>query len=334
MKQHTSQSIAVLGAGSWGTALAWVLANNNQSVRLWGRSVELVSAINHTRENTRYLPGVVLPSNITVTDNLCDAVDGVADVLLAIPSHIFMRVLADAKPSLHPGVRFISATKGVDPSGKLLTDCIADLFSKETPVALMSGPSFATEVAAGKPTAVCLSGNAPDFLQDVIVRFHSKTFRVYQREDVIGPQVCGVVKNVLAIAAGMSEGMQLGANAMSAMVTRGLVEMQRLNAAMGGLSQTVMGLPGLGDLVLTCTGGLSRNRRFGMALGEGLSIAAAKDRVGQVVEGADNAVHVLNLARLHQVDMPMCEAVYRVIMGEWLPKDALNALLERPPNWA
>ncbi|MDF1654509.1 MAG: NAD(P)-dependent glycerol-3-phosphate dehydrogenase [Coxiellaceae bacterium] len=326
------QRIAVLGAGSWGTALALLLARNGYEVNLWGHHAEHMAFLTANHENKTYLPDFPFPYNIHPTADINEALHDVQFILLVVPSSAFVETLERIKPAVSADAKLVWGTKGIDPaSNRLLSDCAAEILP-DMPLAILSGSSFAKEVALDLPTAVTIASDDEQWLQECVDLFAAPHFRVYPSSDMIGSQICGVVKNVLAIAAGIGDGMELGYNARSALITRGLAEMARLVEAMGGSKQTVMGLCGLGDLVLTCTGDLSRNRRFGFALGEGKSAQAAKQEIGQAIEGMDNAEQIHQLLSEYSVDMPICTAVYRIIHHELDPREALNQLLERKPS--
>lgn len=325
-----SEPIAVIGAGSWGTALALLLARNGNPVRLWGNEPERQRAMQVDRVNARYLPGEVFPENLRVDLTLEACVEGVEDVLVVVPSHAFRSVLQQLKPLVSPSVRIVWGSKGLDPQTKhVLYDVVQAVFSDQTPAVVLAGPSFAAEVAAGLPTAVSVAGNNPEFLQDCIDRFHNDRFRLYVNDDMLGVQLCGALKNILAIAVGIADGLSLGANARAALITRGLAEMTRLNLALGGQERTLMGLAGIGDLVLTCTDNQSRNRRFGLALGQGLDAETAKQHIGQEIEGATNTQQVYALAHSLNVEMPITENVYRILHEGAAPMDVLAELLSR-----
>jgi glycerol-3-phosphate dehydrogenase (NAD(P)+) len=326
------QAIAVLGAGSWGSALALLLARNGKPVRLWGHEDAHMQALHTEQENSRHLPGHPFPKTLSLYTSLSEALAGISDVLIVVPSHAFTALLQAIKPLLHDHPRIMWGTKGIDPNtNTLLSDCVHKAYG-DIPMAILSGPSFAREVAQKCPTAATVAGNNDALIDDVMGWFHCDYFRVYSSYDLIGSQVCGVVKNVLAVAAGLCDGMTLGINARSALITRGLAEMQRLCVAMGGDAQTVSGLCGLGDLVLTCTGDLSRNRRFGLALGAGKTLDETKREIGQAIEGVFNAAQVQYLAKEYNVEMPICTQVYRILQGDIAPKAALLELMAREPR--
>jgi glycerol-3-phosphate dehydrogenase (NAD(P)+) len=325
--------IAILGAGSWGTALALYLARLGQTVWLWTHEPSRVVTMNADQANNRYLPGHPFPANLHVTHDLVEAVDDNHDILIAVPSAGFRDILFALKPLMTPSKRIVWATKGLDlETGQLLHDMLHETLGRSTISAVLSGPSFAREVAAGLPTAVVVAGENTDFADDIIQRFNSPLFRVYRSKDMTGVEIGGVVKNVLAIAVGISDGMQLGANARSALITRGLAEMIRLGTAAGGQYETFTGLAGLGDLVLTCTDNLSRNRRFGLALGAGKSIPEAEREIGQVIEGKRNAELVAALAKKLGVEMPISETVWEILQEKLTVKTAMQQLLSRSPK--
>lgn len=326
--------MVVLGAGSWGTALALLLARNGNPVRLWGNDPEHLALLREQRFNEQYLPGFYLPNNIHICDDFESCVKGQRDILVVVPSHAFRSVLERLKPLAPDDVRIAWGSKGLDPTtNQLLHQLVADIFSDDTPAAVLAGPSFAKEVAEAMPTAVSLSGNDEVFLESLIDRFHNDRFRVYINSDFMGVELCGALKNILAIAVGISDGLGLGANSRSALITRGLAEMSRLCIAMGGEQKTLMSLAGVGDLVLTCTDDQSRNRRFGLAIGQGATKDVALKKIGQAVEGLSNVKQVYELAQSLQVDMPITEQVFCVLNRGYSPEDVLAELLERAPKF-
>ena len=325
-----STPIAVLGAGSWGTALALHLARLGNDTRLWGRNADELQQMQSQRENTRYLPDIPFPDTLTATSDLARALNDVRDVLIAVPSHAFRSSLQALKPFVGSDVRIVWATKGFEHGAQaLLSTVVSDEFTSETPQAVLSGPSFAKELAAGLPTAITLAANDAEFRNALAQRLHSDRFRVYLSDDMIGVQVGGAVKNVLAVGAGMCDGLGFGANARTALITRGLAEITRLGLALGGKSETFYGMAGLGDLILTCTDNQSRNRRFGLALGQGKSPAKAQAEIGQVVEAASNAEEVVLLARKLGIEMPISEQIYRILHEGVDPRVAAKELLMR-----
>jgi glycerol-3-phosphate dehydrogenase (NAD(P)+) len=327
---NKNSPIAVLGAGSWGSALALTLARNGNAVKLWCKESDLAHEIHSTRINSRYLPGFIFPENIVVFNELSECLTGVSDILIVVPSHAFREVLTEIKKFASPPVRIAWGTKGIDPSTcRLLGDVVTEIFSSETPMAVLAGPSFAKEVADEKPTAVSLSGNDAQLMSDIRERFHNHYFRLYKNSDFVGVQLCGAVKNVLAIAVGIADGLNLGANTRCALITRGLAEMTRLCVALGGLNATMMSLAGVGDLVLTCTDNQSRNRRFGLAIGQGMTAEAALKEIGQAVEGLTNTRQVLLLAKSCEVEMPITEQVQQILFENQSAKEAVNNLFQR-----
>ncbi len=323
--------IAVLGAGSWGTALAMLLARNGHVVALWGHLPDEIVAMAAAGENTRYLPGIPFPAGLSVTADLDLALDGRHDLtLVATPSHAFAEVVAKVaqRPAAAAGVAW--ATKGFDPpSGRFLHEVAAELLPPGTPLAVITGPSFAKEVAQGLPTAVTVHSDDAGFSERVAQWLHGPTFRAYDGTDMIGAELGGAMKNVLAVATGVADGMGLGLNARAGLITRGLNEMLRLAAALGGRPETTMGLAGVGDLVLTCTGDLSRNRRLGLALGRGVPLTDAVAAIGQVVESIETVNQVMRMARRVGIELPISEQVELVLAEKITPQQGLHNLLAR-----
>lgn len=325
-----SRPVAVLGSGSWGTALAIQLARHGGAVLLWGINRAQIDTLRSARMNATLLPGIRLPDAVEPTADLKATLQQADDLLVAVPSHAFPEMLHAIKPLLRPAHRLYWATKGLEAgSGRLLHEVAREILGPQIPLGVISGPTFAGEVAKGLPTAITVAATDTQFAEDIAARLHTEMFRAYTSTDMIGVQIGGAVKNVLAIAAGISDGLGYGANARTALITRGLVEIMRLNEVLGGRHDTLMGLAGLGDLVLTCTDNQSRNRRLGMALGRGQALAAALTEIGQVVEGVQTAREVYQLARRRQVDMPITVQVYRVINEGIPPQQAVHALLTR-----
>ena len=321
--------IAVLGAGAWGTALAATLARNGIEVVLWGRDCEAMERIHASQENSRYLPGMKLPPGIEPTSDLGVAGTAVDALVFATPSHTFREVLRSVSP-VRP---FLWACKGLEPETlRLMHEVVAEELDDPPPHGVISGPSFAREVVAGMPTALTIASTDADFAADAVGWFHGGTLRAYTNPDVVGVEVGGALKNVLAIACGVADGLGFGANARAAVITRGLAELMRLGERMGGARETFMGLAGLGDLVLTCTDDQSRNRRFGLALARGLSVDAACAEIGQAVEGLRTTRAAAALAREHGVDMPIVDQVHAVLYAGREPRVAVQALLERDPK--
>jgi glycerol-3-phosphate dehydrogenase (NAD(P)+) len=328
--QQATMKVGVLGAGSWGTALAALIARHGHAVVLWGRDAAVVEAIDRRHENPHYLPGIVLPDTLRATTDLAASLRDADLVLVVVPSHAFtetLHALAPLRPA-RAGVAW--ATKGFEPgSGRFLHEVAADTLGPGVPLAVVTGPSFAKEVAQGLPTALTVHGDDAGFVQQVADALHGPEFRAYTGDDMRGAELGGAMKNVLAVATGAADGMNLGLNARTGLITRGLNEMLRLNAAIGGRPETLMGLAGLGDLVLTCTGDLSRNRRLGLALGRGQSLADAVREIGQVVESVQTADEVMRLADRHGLELPIAHNVRDVLHGDITPAEALQRLLAR-----
>ncbi len=333
MSSHDNfdSSIAVIGAGSYGTALAFVLARNGNPTVLWGRDKNQVAAMRESRNNEKYLPNAIFPDALVVSSNLQETVQSAKDVLVVVPSHAFRENLQAIKPFLNNKQRLIWATKGLEPgSGRILQEVAREVLGDNLPFAVVSGPTFAKEMVAGLPTAITLSSADAELCESFSQKLHcSKGFRVYKNDDLIGVQLGGAVKNVIAIGAGLADGLGFGANARTALITRGLAEMSRLGLAIGAKQETFMGMSGLGDLVLTCTDNQSRNRRFGLALGQGMSVEAAIESIGQVVEGYRNTDEVRLLSAEHGIEMPICEQIYQVLYKGKSAKEAAVALLSR-----
>lgn len=319
-------SMTVIGAGSYGTALAITLARNGHRVVLWGHNPAHIQALQTARCNQAFLPDVPFPDSLQLETNLAQALAASRNVLVVVPSHVFGDVLRQLKPHLRADARIVWATKGLEAeTGRLLQDVAREALGDTIPLAVVSGPTFAKELAAGMPTAIALASTDSEFADDLQRLLHcGKSFRVYSNPDFIGVQLGGAVKNVIAIGAGMSDGIGFGANARTALITRGLAEMTRLGTALGADPSTFMGMAGLGDLVLTCTDNQSRNRRFGMMLGQGMDVQSAQDSIGQVVEGYRNTKEVLALAQRYGVEMPITEQLWQVL---YCGKDAREAAL-------
>lgn len=324
-------AMTVIGAGSYGTALALTLARNQHPVVLWGHDPQHMARLAAERENAAFLPGIPFPPDLHIEADLAKAVTASCDILVVVPSHVFGEVLQQLRPYLRPDSRLVWATKGLEAeTGRLLQDVAREVLGDAIPLAVLSGPTFAKEMAVGMPTAISVSASDPQFSADLQQLFHcGKSFRVYNSPDFIGVQLGGAVKNVIAIGAGMSDGMGFGANARTALITRGLAEMTRLGVALGAEAATFMGMAGLGDLVLTCTDNQSRNRRFGMMLGQGHEVAQAQASIGQVVEGYRNTKEVYVLAQRLGVEMPITEQIYQVLYCGKDAREAAVALLAR-----
>jgi glycerol-3-phosphate dehydrogenase (NAD(P)+) len=308
------QPIAVIGAGSWGTALAIQFARAGRPTVLWGRAEDDPEKLARDRHNERYLPDAEFPADLTVEPDLARAVATANDILVVVPSSALRAVLTSLRPLLSPGARVAWATKGFELStGKLPHQVAREVLGPSVPIAVLSGPTFAKEVGRGLPTAIACASPDPAFALELARSISTPHLRAYTQADIIGVEVGGAVKNVIAIAAGAADGLGFGANARVFLITRGLAEMVRLGTALGAQRDTFMGLTGLGDLVLTCTDDQSRNRRFGLAVARGSSVEAAVREIGQVVEGYHAARAVRKVAQEFGVDMPICEHVYRVI---------------------
>jgi len=325
-----NKPVTVLGAGSWGTALAISLSRDGKKTCLWGRDAAQIATFDSARCNTRYLPEVSFPKALILSSNLEDTIKKSGDLIVVVPSHGFRSMLESIKPYIDSSQRIAWATKGFEAgSGKLLHQVAEDVFGADRSVAVISGPTFAGEVAKGLPTAVTVASNDNEFADFLANRLHTRTFRIYTSDDIIGVEVGGAVKNVLAIAAGISDGLNYGANARAALVTRALAEIMRLGTDLGAKKETLMGLTGLGDLILTCTDNQSRNRRLGLALGQGKSLEDALAEIKQVVEGVQTAREVHELATSRGIDMPIIHAVYMILYEGMMPRDAVQALLAR-----
>lgn len=280
--------------------------------------------------NSKYLPGIQFPENLEVYSDLAETLNSVQDILIVVPSHAFRPLLQQIKPMMQEGCRLISASKGLDPeSGHLLLNVATEILGDKVPLAVLSGPNFAAELANNLPTATTIASMDKAFLDDMVTRLRNDRFRVYSSDDLIGVQLGGAVKNVIAVGAGMADGMGFGANARTALITRGLVELTRLGVAMGGKESTFRGMAGLGDLVLTCTDDQSRNRRFGLAIGRGQDLKQAEAEIGQVVEAVRNAKEVYHLAHEMNVEVPICDAIYNILYKNVSPEIAAHRLLTR-----
>ncbi|HEX6638025.1 MAG TPA: NAD(P)H-dependent glycerol-3-phosphate dehydrogenase [Steroidobacteraceae bacterium] len=325
------QTVAVLGAGSWGTALAIQFARAGHPTRLWSRSATDVAAMRAERQNRRYLPDAKFPDGIEVHDALAGAVAGAVAIILAVPSHALRGLLQQLKPLLARDARLAWATKGFElETGKLPHQVAYDVLGDKYPVAVLSGPTFAREVGMGLPTAMTIASPDEDFAAQLARNLHASNFRAYTSADIVGVEVGGAVKNVLAVGAGLCDGLGFGANTRIALITRGLSEVMRLGVALGAQPETFMGLAGLGDLVLTCTDDQSRNRRFGLALAAGKNVEVALREIGQVVEGYTAARAVHAVARRENVDMPIVTGIYRILYENESARDVVKDLMTRP----
>jgi len=325
-----SERIAVLGAGSWGTALAIHCARIGYDVRLWGRDAALVANIARTRENVGYLPSALLPTNVALTSSLERALDNATLVIAAVPSHGLRAVLQESRPFLPRAVAIVSASKGLEEgSMRRMSQVIDEEAGPEHRVVALSGPSFAVEVARGLPTAVVVASADAAAAAAVQDRLKGPAFRLYDSNDVAGVEIGGALKNVIAIAAGAVEGLGLGHNAMAALITRGLVEISRLACAEGGHRDTLSGLSGLGDLTLTCTGDLSRNRRVGIELGRGRTLEQILSQTRMVAEGIRTTHAALALGARHGLELPIAAQMAAVLDGRVSPREAVEALMLR-----
>jgi glycerol-3-phosphate dehydrogenase (NAD(P)+) len=322
---------AVIGAGAWGTALAWLLAGKEGPTRLWAYEADVADQINHERENSRYLPGVVLPRTLKASASLPEVLDGAGALIIAVPSHVAAGVIAQIAPHLPSGIPIVSATKGLEEKrGRSISTLLEELLPVPAgSVFALSGPSFAIEVCRGLPTAVVLAGGGAteaSLLQRLLM---TPAFRIYLGVDRLGVELGGALKNVIAVAAGIADGLGFGHNTRAALITRGLAEMVRLGRAMGADPRTFAGLSGMGDLVLTCTGALSRNRAVGFQLAEGKTLAAIVAGSHSVAEGVHTARVALMLAERHHVEMPIVRAVCAVLFEGKEPVRAVSELMER-----
>lgn len=325
-----SNEIGVIGAGSWGTALAIQLGRAGQQPMLWGMEPEVIRSLTEERCNSVFLPDVPLPDAVVINADLDDVVRRNRDILVVVPSHVFRQVLEQIRPNLQSGARIAWATKGFElATGKLPHQVAHETLGIEVPLAVVSGPTFAKEVGLGLPTAMTVAATNADFADELAWRFSGENFRAYTSGDMIGVEVGGAVKNILAIATGMSDGLGFGANTRVALITRGLAEMTRLGLALGASTETFSGLSGMGDLVLTCTDDQSRNRRMGLALAAGKSVEETCEEIGQVVEGVKAAAAVRKVAHDLNVEMPICEQAYQILYEGAAPEDAVRALMAR-----
>ena len=326
------QRIAVVGAGSWGTALANLLACKGYNVDLWAYEPEVKTAIEQQRENSVFLPGIPLSERIRPTNDLAEAVSGQSLVVMVVPSHVMRVTAGKMAAALAPDTIVVSATKGIENE----TFCLMSEILEQTlpagsqqPIAALSGPSFATEVARLMPTLITVASHSADAVAVVQQVFATPHFRVYTNDDLIGVQLGGSMKNYIAIAAGIVDGVKIGLNIRAALITRGLAEMRRLGVKMGANPHTFSGLSGLGDLVLTCTGDLSRNHTVGVKIGHGMKVREVLDGMRSVAEGVKTAHSVYHLSRKIGVEMPICDSVYQMLFEDADPRDALNQLMTR-----
>ncbi len=328
--------IAILGAGAWGTALAVSLARRGgHDLTLWAHSPSHAEELADTGENLRYLPGFILPADIHITSDAVRAISGASIILSVVPSQHLRPVMAELARAINPRQVLLSASKGIEEKTFLRMSQVICEFAPENPVGVISGPSFAQEVAAGMPTALVVATSDHDESQTLALKlqddFTSPTLRVYRNDDIIGTEMGGALKNVIALAAGVVTGLDLGANSAAALITRGIAEITRLSVACGGRRNTLAGLAGVGDLVLTCTGGLSRNRAVGIELGKGRKLSAILQGFnGKVAEGVRSTTAALGLAARYGVEMPITEQMAAILHEDKSPKDAIHALMSRP----
>ena len=325
--------IAILGSGAWGTALAIALSRNGHSVVLWSRSASIVKTIETCRENPAYLPGEPIPAQVSATDDLKLAVGEAEIVLSAVPAQHTRAIYRAMAAFLNNSQAVVSATKGIEEASFLrMTEVIEqELGKSQLPLGVLSGPSFAKEVAAGSPTAITIASKDSSLAAHIQEAFSSPSLRLYTNDDVVGVELGGALKNVIAIAAGIATGLGLGHNSVAAIITRGIAEVTRLAAACGGRRETLAGLSGLGDLVLTCTGPLSRNRLVGIELGRGLPLPEILAKLdGKVAEGVHTTSAALGLARRRQVEMPITQQMSEILNQGKSPQEAIRQLMSRP----
>jgi glycerol-3-phosphate dehydrogenase (NAD(P)+) len=326
------RELAIIGAGSWGTALAMVLAPRFPRIRLWVYETDLAARMRTSQMNDLYLPGFCLPANVAVETEFCEALPGAAIVLSVMPSHLVRPLYGHMLPWLDASMVFVSATKGLE-NGTLLRAsevihaCVAARFAPR--VAVISGPTFAREVARGDPTALVVASTDEHLAASIQASFSGPTFRLYTSPDPAGVEIGGAVKNVVAIGAGVCHGLGLGSNTQAALITRGLAEMSRLAVAIGGRPQTLAGLAGLGDLVLTCTGELSRNRSVGLELARGRKLDEIVSSMNMVAEGVKTSTATVDLARRHKVEMPISDQMFQMLNFGLPPQEAIRRLMER-----
>lgn len=325
-----SRPITVLGAGSWGTALAIHLSRAGHAVLLWGNEPEHIQLLAEQRKNQQYLPSAEFPPALQVTADLQQALHSPAWVLIAIPSHAYRTFLQQNRQLFCSDIGVAWASKGLEQgSGKLIHQVLAEELPQCKKTAVMSGPTFAKEVAQNLPTAITVASTSDEFCEELSRDLHSGRFRVYRSSDMMGVELGGAIKNVLAIAAGAADGLGFGANTRAALITRGLAEMMRLGHAMGAQRETFMGLAGIGDLILTCTDNQSRNRRTGLLMAQGKTLEQVRTEIGQAIEGIKTAKEVVRLAHQHGVEAPISEQVYRVLYENCPIDEAVNNLLSR-----
>jgi glycerol-3-phosphate dehydrogenase (NAD(P)+) len=325
-----NRTLAIVGAGSWGTALACVLAPRFDRVTLWAHEADLAERIQANRVNDVFLPGFRLPGNVSAGSELEAALEAAGTVVSVMPSHVVRAIYSRMRPYIEPAAGIVSATKGLE-AGSLMrvSQVIRDVMGSDFRIAALSGPTFAREVAAGSPTALVAASEDEDFAGEIQTRFSGPTFRVYRSSDPAGVEIGGALKNVVAIGAGICDGLQLGHNAVAALITRGLAELTRLAVAAGGRAETLSGLAGLGDLVLTCTGDLSRNRQVGLKLASGLALGQIVSATPMVAEGINTTAVALELAERYGVDLPVARQMYAVLHLGRSPGEAVRELMTR-----
>lgn len=322
--------LGIIGGGGWGTALACVLAPRFLHIRLWVREAELAARIETTRINDVFLPGIILPPNVTAVNSLSDALEQPDIILSVMPSHVVREIYTRMRDWLNPAVPIVSATKGLDSASLMrMSELIRSLTGAEYRIAALSGPTFAREVAAGNPTALVAASADEHLVREVQSAFSGPTFRVYTSCDITGVEIGGALKNVIAIGAGISDGLGLGHNALAALITRGLAELTRLAVVLGARPETLSGLAGLGDLVLTCSSDLSRNRQVGLKLAAGFNLDRIVGSTPMIAEGIKTTSVALELARLHGVDLPIAAEMHQVLNGERSPGEAIKRLMGR-----
>ncbi len=333
MSSEARSTIAILGAGSWGTALGMLIVRNGYAARLWEPDAARLARMQHERENAMFLPGIKFPDALSTCDDLTALVRSTPHILIVVPSHAFRATIAAIAPHVSRQSVIAWATKGLEPgSGRPLSEVAREILGKDAALAVISGPTFAKEVAIGLPTGFTVASGNSAAAETVAAWLRGERTRVYISSDVAGVQLGAAIKNVIAIAAGISDGLGFGANARAALITRGLAELTRLGVAMGGKKETFMGLTGAGDLILTCTDNLSRNRRLGLGLGQGRKFSEVMSEIGQEVEGVATARELYQLASRMKVEMPITEQVYLVLFENLPPQAAVEALLKREPR--
>lgn len=324
--------LTVIGAGAYGTAIAIALSKHGHKILLWGHNKTHIKTLQTYRCNHTYLPHIPFPPTLYVEESLYIASNACQDLLIAVPSHAFNTILIQLKKlNIKNNIRIIAASKGIEPkTGRLLQDVTSDILGNDVPFAIISGPTFAKEIAIGLPTAITLAANNIIFREHIQKLLHcNKNFRIYINTDIIGIQIAGAIKNIIAIGTGISDGIGFGSNARTALITRGLTEMSRLGIAIGATAEIFTGLAGLGDLVLTCTDNQSRNRRFGILLGQGISVLQAKKKIGQIIEGLSNVRDVYMLAVKNKIDMPITKEIYQILYQNKNIHEAARSLLDR-----